>query len=71
MERKLTEVMLHKIAEDVCDNWDKCVIIDELIWLYDNLAKHDKDLYEVLIENYERLAEEDAWLSKFKVYEEK
>ena len=68
MERKLTEVMLHKLAKDVVHNWEEYTIIDELVWLYDNLAKHDKDLYQQLIENYENLEEEDAWLSKFKVY---
>ena len=59
MEKKLTEEMLHKVATDVYRNWDSDTIIDELIWLYDNLAKHDKELYEVLIENAEQLPEID------------
>jgi len=58
-EKRLTDYMLHKVATDVYRNWDGDTIIDELVWLYDNLAKHDKDLYEVLIENAERLPEID------------
>jgi len=54
-EKKLTEYMLYKVATDVYRNWDEDTIIDELIWLYDNLAKHDKELYEILIENAENL----------------
>jgi len=50
--------MLYKVATDVYRNWDEDTIIDELIWLYDNLAKHDKELYEILIENAENLEEE-------------
>ena len=59
MSGRLTEVMLHKLATDVVRNWEEYTIIDELVWLYDNLAKHDKDLYEVLIENAEQLPEID------------
>jgi len=58
-EKELTDYMLHKVATDVYRNWDRDTIIDELVWLYDNLAKHDKDLYEVLIENAEQLPEID------------
>jgi len=58
-EKKLTEYMLYKVATDVYRNWDSDTIIDELIWLYDNLAKHDKELYEILIENAEQLPEID------------
>ena len=47
----LTEEMIYKLARDVYGNWDGDMIIDELVWLYDNLAKYDKDLYEQLIEN--------------------
>ena len=58
MEKKLTEAMLYRIAEDVVCDWDVDTAIDEVVWLYDNLAKYDKDLYEVLVENYNTLMEE-------------
>ena len=50
-EKKLTEYMLHRLAEMVVCDWDVDTAIDEVVWLYDNLAKHDKDLYNTLIEN--------------------
>lgn len=59
MEKRLTEEMLYKIAKHVFDNWDTDTIIDELIWLYDNLAKHDKSLYKELIWNAENLEENE------------
>ena len=52
---KLTEEMIYKVAKRCVENWSEDTIIDELMWLYDNLAKHDKDLYEVLIENAKNL----------------
>ena len=55
MEKKLTEAMLYRIAEDVVCDWDVDTAIDEVVWLYDNLAKHDKELYDVLIENAEAM----------------
>ena len=54
-EKRLTEYMLRRIAEDVVCDWNVETAIDEVVWLYDNLAKHDKDLYNILIENYEML----------------
>ena len=57
MEQRLTEEMLYKVAKHVFDNWETDTIIDELIWLYDNLAKHDKALYKELIWNAENLEE--------------
>ena len=68
MERKLTEEMLLKLSTDAVRNWEEYTIIEELVWLYDNLAKHDKDLYQQLIENYENLVDEEHYLSQFKVY---
>ena len=50
-EKKLTEYMLYRLAEMVVCDWDVDTAIDEVVWLYDNLAKHDKDLYNTLIEN--------------------
>ena len=47
----LTEEMLHKLAVDIYENWDGDLIIDELIWLYSELSRLDKDLYKQLIEN--------------------
>ena len=58
MERKLTEEMLHKISTDAVHNWEEFTIIEELVWLYDNLAKHDKALYKELIWNAENLEED-------------
>ena len=55
MEKKLTEAMLYRIAEDVVRDWDVDTAIDEVMWLYDNLAKHDKELYDILIENAEAM----------------
>jgi len=55
MEKKLTEAMLYRIAEDVVRDWDVDTAIDEVVWLYDNLAKHDKELYDILIENAEAM----------------
>ena len=55
MEKKLTEYMLRRIAEDVVCDWNVETAIDEVVWLYDNLAKHDKELYDVLIENAEAM----------------
>ena len=70
MERKLTEVMLHKLSTDAVRNWEEYTIINELVWLYDNLAKHDKDLYQQLIENYENLVDEEHYLSQFNFYKD-
>ena len=70
MERKLTEEMLHKISTDAVHNWEEFTIIEELVWLYDNLAKHDKDLYQQLIENYENLVDEEHYLSQFNFYKD-
>lgn len=60
-EKRLTEYMLKRIAEDVVCDWNVETAIDEVVWLYDNLAKHDKDLYNILIENAEAMGikEED------------
>ena len=55
MKKKLTEYMLYRIAENVVCDWDVDTAIDEVVWLYDNLAKHDKELYDVLIENAEAM----------------
>jgi len=55
---RLTEHMIYKVSVRAYENWDRDTLIDELVWLYDNLAKHDKDLYEVLVENYNTLMEE-------------
>jgi len=68
MERKLTEEMLLKVASDVVRNWEEFSILCHLIWLYDNLAKHDKDLHQQLIEDYENLVDEEHYLSKFNIY---
>ena len=59
MEKKLTDYMLHKVATDVYRNWDRDTIIDELVWLYDRLSRHDEDLRVVLIENAEQLPDID------------
>jgi len=58
-EKELTDEMLFKVAVDVYRNWDGDTIIDELVWLYDRLSRHDEDLRVVLIENAERLPEID------------
>ena len=58
MSGRLTEEMIHKVSVRAYETWDGETIIDELVWLYDNLAKYDKDLYEVLVENYNTLMEE-------------
>ena len=50
--------MIYKVSVRAYETWDSDTLIDELVWLYDNLAKHDKDLYEVLVENYNTLMEE-------------
>jgi len=68
MEIKLTEEMLHKIATDLYTNYEEFAIVGQLIWLYDNLAKHDKDFHQELIEKYEYLQEEDSWL--YRMYNE-
>ena len=62
-KKVLTEYMLRRIAEDVVCDWNVETAIDEVVWLYDNLAKHDKDLYSVLIENAEAMGikETDNW----------
>ena len=58
MSGKLTEHMIYKLSVRAYETWDGETIIYELVWLYDNLAKYDKDLYEVLVENYNTLMEE-------------
>jgi len=58
-EKELTDYMLHKVATDVYRNWDRDTIIDELVWLYDRLSRHDEDLRVVLIENAEQLPDID------------
>ena len=58
MSGKLTEHMIYKVSVRAYETWDGDTLIDELVWLYDNLAKHDKDLYNVLVENYNTLMEE-------------
>jgi hypothetical protein len=55
MEKKLTEGMIYRIAEMVVCDWDVDTAIDEVMWLYDNLAKHDKELYQELIWNAESM----------------
>ena len=57
-EKILTEEMIYKVAERSYQNWDGDTIIDELIYLYQELIKHDKDLRETLIENYNTLKQE-------------
>ena len=54
----LTEEMIYKVAERSYQNWGGDTIIDELTYLYQELTKHDKDLREILIENYNTLEEE-------------
>ena len=54
----LTEEMIYKVAERSYENWDGDTIIDELTYLYKELTKHDKDLREILIENYNTLKQE-------------
>ena len=54
-EKRLTDYMLFRIAEDVVCDWDVDTAIDEVIWLYRELSKHDKELYDVLIENAEAM----------------
>ena len=54
----LTEEMIYKVAERSYENWDGDTIIDELTYLYRELIKHDKDLREILIENYNTIKQE-------------
>ena len=54
----LTEEMIYKVAERSYENWDGDTIIDELVYLYQELTKHDKELREILIENYNKLKQE-------------
>ena len=66
MEKRLTDYMLRRIAEDVVCDWDVDTAIDEVIWLYRELCKHDRDLYNILIENAESMGikEEDGETNK-------
>ena len=54
----LTEEMIYKLAERSYQNWDGDTIIDELTYLYQELTKHDKELREILIENYNTLKQD-------------
>ena len=58
MSGNLTEEMIYKVSVRAYESWDGDTIIDELVWLYSQLSKHDKDLKEVLVENYNTLMEE-------------
>jgi len=58
MAVQLTEEMIYKVAERSYQSWDGDTIIDELVYLYQELIKHDKNLKEVLIENFNTIQQE-------------
>lgn len=58
MEIELNNEMLETISIKHATEWDMDILIDELVYLYKELSKHDKELKDTLISNYQEYKEE-------------